>query len=72
MKMVEKSQNSFFGPPWLVNLIVIALFVLGFGIRMLDLTDLPLDEVAGVSSNVEIDGPVMRTARGLGISFGDD
>jgi len=43
MKMVEKSQNSFFGPPWLVNLIVIALFVLGFGIRMLDLTDLPLD-----------------------------
>lgn len=35
-------------------------------------TDLPLDEVAGVPSNVEVDGPVMRTARGLGISFGDE
>ncbi len=35
-------------------------------------TDLPLEQVAGVSRNVEIDGPVMRTARGLGISFGDD
>ena len=43
MNTVEKSQNSFFGQPWLANLIVIVLFVLGFGIRMVDLTDLPLD-----------------------------
>lgn len=41
--MIEKSQPSFFGKPWLVNLIVIMLFVLGLGIRMVDLTDLPLD-----------------------------
>jgi len=41
--MLEKPQVSFFGKPWLVNLIVIMLFVLGFGIRMVDLTDLPLD-----------------------------
>ncbi|HSR56048.1 MAG TPA: ATP-dependent 6-phosphofructokinase [Alphaproteobacteria bacterium] len=34
-------------------------------------TDLPLSEVAGIQRCVEIDGPVMRTARGLGISFGD-
>jgi 4-amino-4-deoxy-L-arabinose transferase-like glycosyltransferase len=41
--MIEKSQESFFGKPWLVNLIVVVLFVLGFGIRMVDLTDVPLD-----------------------------
>jgi 4-amino-4-deoxy-L-arabinose transferase-like glycosyltransferase len=41
--MLEKTQPSFFGKPWLVNIIVIMLFVLGFGIRMVDLTDLPLD-----------------------------
>lgn len=41
--MTEKPQPSFFGGPLLVNLIVILLFVMGFGIRMLDLTDLPLD-----------------------------
>jgi phosphofructokinase-like protein len=35
-------------------------------------TDLALEEVAGVPRNVEIDGPVMRTARGLGIAFGDE
>jgi len=39
---LEKSP-SFFGKTWLVNLIVIALFSMGFGIRMIDLTDLPLD-----------------------------
>jgi hypothetical protein len=41
--MIEKTQSSFFGKIWVANLIVIALFVLGFGIRMLDLTDPPLD-----------------------------
>ena len=41
--MIEKSQASFFGKPWLVNSIVIMLFVMGLGIRMVDLTDLPLD-----------------------------
>jgi len=41
--MAETSQTSFFGKPWLANLIVILLFLLGLGIRMLDLTDLPLD-----------------------------
>jgi 6-phosphofructokinase 1 len=35
-------------------------------------TDLPLAEIAGVQRVVEVDGPVVRTARGLGISFGDD
>ena len=42
-EMDEKPQDSFFGSTWLVSLIVIVLFVLGFGIRMVDLTDLPLD-----------------------------
>jgi hypothetical protein len=41
--MLEEPQVSFFGKPWLENFIVIMLFVLGFGIRMVDLTDLPLD-----------------------------
>jgi len=41
--MIEKPQTSFFGKSWLVNLIVVMLFVMGFGIRMVDLTDLPLD-----------------------------
>ena len=34
--------------------------------------DIPLDEVAGIHRNVEVDGPLMTTARGLGISFGDE
>jgi 6-phosphofructokinase 1 len=34
--------------------------------------DVPLDEVAGIHRNVEVDGPLMGTARGLGISFGDE
>ena len=42
-EMVENTHDSFFGKPWLVNLIVIMLFVMGFGIRMVDLTDVPLD-----------------------------
>jgi len=41
--MAETSQPSFFGKPWLGHLIVILLLLLGLGIRMLDLTDLPLD-----------------------------
>lgn len=41
--MVENNQDSFFGKPWLVNVIVIALFAMGLGIRMVDLTDVPLD-----------------------------
>lgn len=41
--MVEKSQPSFFGKPRVANLIIILLLLLGLGIRMLDLTDLPLD-----------------------------
>ncbi len=34
--------------------------------------DFPLDEVAGIHRIVEVDGPLMGTARGLGISFGDE
>jgi hypothetical protein len=41
--MIEKNSDSFFGKPWLVNGIVAMLFILGFGVRMIDLTDLPLD-----------------------------
>jgi len=41
--MIEKNQDSFFGKPWLVNLIVVMLFAMGLGIRMVDLTDVPLD-----------------------------
>jgi len=41
--MVEKSQPSFFGKLWNANLIIILLLLLGLGIRMLDLTDLPLE-----------------------------
>ena len=41
--MVTTSQPSFFGKPWVANLIIALLMVLGFGIRMLDLTDLPFD-----------------------------
>ena len=43
MQLVEKTPRSFFGEPWLANLMVAVLFVLGFGIRMVDLTDMPLD-----------------------------
>jgi 4-amino-4-deoxy-L-arabinose transferase-like glycosyltransferase len=41
--MLESSQSSFFGKLWIVNIIIILLFLLGLGIRLLDLTDLPLD-----------------------------
>ncbi len=41
--MSEELRSSFFGKPLLANLIVVLLFLLGLGIRMLDLTDLPLD-----------------------------
>ena len=41
--MAEESQPSFFGKSWVPNLIVISILLLGLGIRMLDLTDLPLD-----------------------------
>ena len=43
METIEEKQFSFFGRPWLVNIAVILLFAMGFGIRMLDLTDPPLD-----------------------------
>ena len=42
-KTTENFQDSFFGKPWAVNLIVVLIFIFGFGIRMLDLTDPPLD-----------------------------
>ena len=41
--MVDESKQSFFGKPRVANLLVIVLLFLGFGIRMVDLTDLPLD-----------------------------
>jgi len=41
--MITASQTSFFGKPRITNLIVALLMLLGFGIRMLDLTDLPFD-----------------------------
>jgi 4-amino-4-deoxy-L-arabinose transferase-like glycosyltransferase len=41
--MHDSSQTSFFRLRWASNFIVFFLFVLGLGIRMLDLTDLPLD-----------------------------
>jgi 4-amino-4-deoxy-L-arabinose transferase-like glycosyltransferase len=41
--MIDKPQPSFFGKLWLANSIVILFLLLGLGIRMLDLTDLPLD-----------------------------
>ncbi len=37
-----------------------------------EVADVPLDEVAGFHRIVEVDGPLMGTARGLGICFGDD
>jgi 4-amino-4-deoxy-L-arabinose transferase-like glycosyltransferase len=43
MDRLEATQPSFFGKPWLANLMVALLFVFGLGIRMIDLTDLPLD-----------------------------
>ena len=41
--MAEESPPSFFGKSWVPNLIFIVLLLLGLGVRMLDLTDLPLD-----------------------------
>jgi hypothetical protein len=32
---------------------------------------MPLAEVAAVTRAVDVEGDLMRTARGLGISFGD-
>ena len=43
MDRIETTQPSFFGKPWLAKVIVVLLFVFGLGIRMVDLTDLPLD-----------------------------
>jgi 6-phosphofructokinase 1 len=34
--------------------------------------DLPMEEVAGTARNVDVEGTLVSTARGLGISFGDD
>ncbi|MDX1486134.1 MAG: ATP-dependent 6-phosphofructokinase [Alphaproteobacteria bacterium] len=34
--------------------------------------DMPLADVAGVTSGVELDSALMQTARGLGISFGEE
>ena len=34
--------------------------------------DLPIEDAAGTTRKVDVDGPLVRTARGLGISFGDD
>ena len=34
--------------------------------------DVPLDKIVGISRTVEPDGTLVRTARGLGICFGDD
>ena len=41
--MIESSPGSFFGKLWIGHLIIILLLLLGVGIRMLDLTDLPLE-----------------------------
>jgi 4-amino-4-deoxy-L-arabinose transferase-like glycosyltransferase len=41
--MAVQSQSSFFGKAWVANLIIALLLLLGLGIRLLDLTDLPLD-----------------------------
>ena len=41
--MGAASQSSLFSRRWITNVIVGFLFLLGLGIRMLDLTDLPLD-----------------------------
>lgn len=39
----SKKKRSFFAPRWLCVTSLIVLFSLGFGIRLFDLTDLPLD-----------------------------
>jgi len=41
--MEDASQSSLFSHRWTINVIVGFLFLFGLGIRMLDLTDLPLD-----------------------------
>lgn len=41
--MMEEKSSSFFGTHRLVTLIVVLVFALGAGIRLFDLTDLPLD-----------------------------
>ncbi len=40
---MEETNSSFFGKPRLVTVIVMLAFALGLGIRLFDLTDLPLD-----------------------------
>ncbi|MFZ5820334.1 MAG: glycosyltransferase family 39 protein, partial [Chloroflexota bacterium] len=40
---MEETASSFWGKPRLVTLLVILAFALGLGIRLFDLTDLPLD-----------------------------
>jgi 4-amino-4-deoxy-L-arabinose transferase-like glycosyltransferase len=42
-EMMDNLKTSFFGKPGLLNFILAVLFVLGLGIRMVDLTDFPLD-----------------------------
>jgi phosphofructokinase-like protein len=40
--------------------------------RNRELVDVPLEEVAGKPVVVDVNGPLVRTARGLGIAFGDE
>jgi len=40
---VPSDNQSFFAPRWLLILALVLLFVIGLGIRLYDLTDLPLD-----------------------------
>lgn len=41
--MGEQSQSTFFGTNRIANLMVLLLFLMAIGIRLVDLTDLPLD-----------------------------
>lgn len=41
--MEDASQSSLFSHRWTTSVIICFLFLFGFGIRLLDLTDLPLD-----------------------------
>lgn len=62
-----KNERSFFAPRWLCITALIVLFGLGFGIRLYDLTDLPLDfhPTRQLLSALKARGMFYQTAPGI-------
>lgn len=67
----DRLMGSIFGVH-AVDLIAAGRFDRMVAWRDRQVIDVPLEEVAGRPVLVDVDGPLVRTARGLGVSFGDE